>query len=159
MLTRTLFASLLTSIAMVAAADVLRLSEPTVVDDLTETFGQSFVAPETTLSLAGILADPSEYIGRDLVVETKVSKVCQKKGCFFIAVDGPHAVRVSFLDYGFFVPTDTGGKTVTLAGQLEQREVSPAQVQHFSEDMDADGDALRPGVVYELVASGVRIPR
>jgi hypothetical protein len=74
-----------------------------------------------------------------------------------IATAGDKAVRISFRDYSFFVPTDTGGKTVTLTGTLVERVLSEKQAAHFRED--AGSDTIQAGKVYEIVADSVSIPK
>ncbi len=140
-------------------AEVIRLSEPVSATEATETFAKSPVAFDATaaVSLTRLLDDAENLLGKPVVVKTRVAKVCQKKGCFFIAQQGVASVRVSFKDYGFFVPTDTGGKEVTLMGELVQREVSEAEARHFAEDLG--GAEVPAGKRYEIVASAVRIPR
>ena len=67
-------------------------------------------------------------------------------------------LRVSFKDYGFFVPTDISGRRVTMVGELVEREISEDQAEHMSEDLGEEG-AMQAGVVYEIVATSVRVPR
>ena len=66
-------------------------------------------------------------------------------------------IRVSFKDYAFFVPTDTGGKTVTLTGTLIERTLTEEQAAHFRQD--AGSDTIHAGKVYEIVADAVSIPK
>ncbi len=146
----------------VSQAEVIRLSEPVAVDVHSETFGVPLSAVEqgaATLSLAEVVARADELAGRELVVTTRVAQVCQKKGCFFVAQEGAAAVRVSFKDYGFFVPTDIAGRTVTLIGELVHKRRNAAEAAHLQEDAGADSESLRAGDVYEIVASSVRVPR
>ena len=84
--------------------------------------------------------------------------MCQKKGCFFIAQHAGKAIRVTFKDYSFFVPTDIAGRKVTLVGELIQNEVSEAQATHLSKDLGEQGSVKR-GVQYQLVASSVKVPK
>lgn len=140
-----------------AAADVVRLSEPVASDAHSETFGQVLNENLPRLGLIELLNEADQHLGQTVLVDTHIGKVCQKKGCFFIATEGAAAVRVSFRDYGFFVPSDSSGKMVTLAGQLVRKAISAEQAEHFNQDMQAQG-TLRAGEVYELVADGVRIP-
>ena len=104
-------------LAQAAAADVTRLSEPVAVTDDAEVFGALLDADAKPTSLAALLDNPDEYVDTAVRVEARISQVCQKKGCFMIATAGDKAVRISFRDYSFFVPTDTSGKTVTLTGR------------------------------------------
>ena len=140
-----------------AVADVTRLSEPVEVTDAAEVFGAPLDADATSASLETLLDNPADYLDTSVRVEARISQVCQKKGCFMIASAGDRAVRISFKDYSFFVPTDTSGKTVTLTGTLIQRELSEKQAAHFRED--AGTDTIQAGKVYEIVANAVSIPR
>ncbi len=144
-------------LASMTYAEGLRLSEPVAEDEVSETFGERLDENLPTMSLGQLVAAAEQHLEQPVLVETRVGKVCQKKGCFFLATEGDLAVRVSFRDYGFFVPTDTGGKTVTLSGRLVQREVSAEQAAHFNSDLDSG--AVAAGVVYEIVADGVRVPK
>ncbi len=141
-----------------AVADTVRLSEPVAVDEKYETFGELLPQDGQELSLAELLTGGDEYLGQTVIVTARVSQVCQKKGCFFIAKDGSHVARVSFTDYSFFVPTDISGKTVRLAGQLVRKDVTAEQAEHYNDDMAAHG-GVTPGSQFEIVASAVRVPR
>jgi hypothetical protein len=144
--------------AQAAPADVTRLSEPVAVTDDAEIFGAPLDADARLTSLAALLDNPDEYVNTAVRVEARISQVCEKKGCFMIATAGSKAVRISFRDYSFFVPTDTGGKTVTLTGTVIERELSEKQAAHFREDAGGS-DTIQAGKVYEIVADSVSIPR
>ncbi len=148
----------LLAINCTALANVIRLSDPVDETASHEVFGSAMMATAEPVSLAGIMAAPASHQGKTLVIKTRVAKVCQKKGCFFIAQQGPHTLRVSFKDYGFFVPTDIGGKAVTLVGELVERTLTAAQATHFNRDAGA-ADAFASGTVYEIVATAVSVPK
>lgn len=141
------------------SAAVVRLSEPVAQDDDTETFGVILDKSLPSLSMQDLVIDSSTHLTKPFQVEARIAKVCQKKGCFFIAQQDQHILRVSFRDYGFFIPTDSSGKTVTLAGELVQKDVSPEQAAHFKADLGSDTEMVKSGVIYEIVADSVRIPR
>jgi hypothetical protein len=143
--------------AQAAVAEVTRLSEPVEVTDDAEVFGAPLDAEATSASLETLLDNPDDYLDTSVRVEARISQVCQKKGCFMIASAGDRAVRISFRDYSFFVPTDTSGKTVTLTGTLVERVLSEKQAAHFRED--AGSDTIQAGKVYEIVADSVSIPK
>ena len=155
-------ASLILTVAGTAyaeeASDVVRLSEPVESTADYETFGTALDESLTDVTLTTLVEDSDSYLGEPVLVTARVSQVCQKKGCFFIAQDGGAMLRVSFKDYGFFVPTDISGRRVTMVGELIQREISEEQAAHMSEDL-GDADAMQAGVVYEIVATSVRVPR
>ena len=136
---------------------VIRLSEPVEVTDEYEIFGAALPDGEAPLPLATVLENGETHVDRQVVVTTRVSQVCQMKGCFFIAQDGAYTARVSFKDYSFFVPTDISGRTVTLSGQLTHRDVSAEQAAHYNADMKGEG--VTAGRQYEIVATSVRVPR
>ena len=137
---------------------VIRLSEPVEVTDTHETFGSSMPESADPVSLSTLVADHGDYVGKSVAVEARVSKVCQKKGCFFIAQDGATVVRVSFKDYSFFVPTNIAGQTVMLFGQLKRKDVSQEEADHYAADLGADDAGVAPGPQFEIVASAVRVP-
>ena len=143
--------------AAIVKAEVTRLSEPVAVTDESEIFGAPLNVDAQATSLEALLDTPDDYLDTAVRIETRISQVCQKKGCFMIATSGKHAVRISFKDYAFFVPTDIVGKTVTLTGTLIERTLSEEQAAHFRED--AGGDSIQAGRVYEIVADSVSIPK
>ena len=140
-----------------AAAEVTRLSEPVEVTDEAEIFGAPLNADAKPTTLAALLDNPVDYVDTAVRIESRISQVCQKKGCFMIASTGQHAVRISFKDYAFFVPTDTSGKTVTVTGTLIERTLTEEQAAHFRKD--AGSDMIQAGPVYEIVADSVSIPK
>lgn len=136
---------------------VIRLSEPVAVTDDAEIFGAPLNEEASPTELAAILDSPSEFVGSVVRVEAQISQVCKRKGCFMIATSGAGAIRISFKDYAFFVPTDTGGKTVTFTGTVIARELSEEQAAHLRED--AGSDVIEAGPVYEIVADAVSVPK
>lgn len=138
---------------------VIRLSEPVEASETHETFGAAMPAALEPVALSALLADPESYANQSVVVAARVAKVCQKKGCFFIARDGSATVRVSFRDYSFFVPTDISGREVLLVGELERVELSKEQAEHLESDLGSADTGLTPGPQFEIVASAVRVPK
>ena len=140
-------------------AETLRLSQPVTQDAQSETFGVKLNNSLPKLSMQDLVTDSPSHLAKAFQVEARIAKVCQKKGCFFIAQHDQHILRVSFRNYGFFIPTDSNGKTVTLTGELVQKKLSSEQAAHFKADLKIDTAMLTPGVVYEIVADSVKIPR
>ena len=152
-------AMLLSPVGAKAGEDgVVRLSEPVEATDTHETFGAKLPEAGSAMALAKLLADADRYLDREVKVTARVAQVCQKKGCFFVAQDESHTARVSFKDYGFFVPSDISGRTVTLAGELKRKNMSAEQAEHYNTDL-GDESAFEPGAQYEIVATSVRVPR
>ena len=143
-----------------ASANPIRLSEPVHSTDTYEVFGAPMDDTGVSVTLRELVSNDEQYLGREVLLTTRVAKVCQKKGCFFIAQDGDAIARVTFKDYGFFIPTDSVGKEVTLAGTFTRQQLSAAKARHYSTDL---GDKpVNPPVAsleYQIVANSVRVPR
>jgi hypothetical protein len=68
-------------------------------------------------------------------VEAKVNSCCQKRGCWMMVdLQNGEEMRVSFKDYGFFVPIDAAGKTVIMQGRAWQDTTSVDMLRHYAED-------------------------
>lgn len=161
-LTRLLICLALAPLAASAAGEdgVVRLSDPVTVTDDYEEFGAAVTSADSAMSLTELVGAGEEYLGRDVTVSTRIAKVCQKKGCFFIARAGDTMARITFKDYGFFIPTDAAGKKVTLEGTFQRREISEKQARHYRKDLGEDSpEAPAAGTEYHIVATAVRIPK
>ena len=153
------FALLVTGTSFAAGReDVIRLSEPVETTPEYETFGAPIDFSVSKVALEDIATDGDSYAEKTVRVETRVSKVCQKKGCFFIAQQGNSVVRVTFKDYGFFVPTDITGKQVMLVGEVVAEELTPEKAKHLAEDLGVPEESVEPGKEYTIVATSVRVP-
>lgn len=157
---RTIFSVLTATVisCSVLAADTIRLSDPVAKSDVSETFGQVLNLKTPEVSLQAILQAPQEWANKQIRLQTPIVKVCQKKGCFFVAQSGENVIRIAFKDYGFFIPTDSAGKTVWLTGQLVKKVRDAAQAEHFNQDLADSASKLAVGDVYEIIADSVQIP-
>ena len=153
--------ALLTTGASLAADETkpIRLSEPVEQTAHSESFGAPLDESIPKVSLEDLVSDGGQYTGKPVRVDARVAKVCQKKGCFFIARDGSSVMRVSFKDYGFFVPTDIGGKRVSFVGEVVARDISADEAAHYEKDLGSAEPMVKPGKTYEIVATSVRVPR
>ncbi len=70
----------------------------------------------------------------DLKFSTKVKSVCKMKGCWMILDLPGEEVRVTFKDYGFFVPKDIEDREVIVAGKAYLEEISVDDQKHYAED-------------------------
>ena len=145
--------------AVVAAEEeVIRLSEPVAVTASHEIFGGKLPDEGSPLHLAELIENNEKYQDQEVLLETRIAKVCQKKGCFFVATQGAATARVSFKDYGFFIPTDSGGKDVLLLGTFSRQEVSEKEAEHYAEDLGEKAASSPDRFQYSIVASAVKIP-
>lgn len=89
-----------------------------------------------------------------------VITVCQKKGCWMtLDIGHGQTMRVTFKDYGFFVPKDCAGKTVVIEGMAYRSITSVDELRHYAEDegkSQAEINAItEPKMEITFVAHGV----
>lgn len=65
----------------------------------------------------------------------QIKEVCASKGCW-LTMDLPsgQSMRVTFKDYGFFVPTNSAGFPIILEGVATLTETDVATLRHYAED-------------------------
>jgi hypothetical protein len=114
------------------------------------------------VALAELLAKPQAHEGKTVRVEGQVRKSCQRKGCWMELAQGEKGagVRVTFKDYGFFVPLDSAGSSARVEGVVKVSELSEDMAKHYESEgaivpRGADG---KPREV-QLVATGVELRR
>lgn len=156
---RTLMVLLLAlSFNAYSETEAIRLSEPVETGDGYEVFGAALPDKSPGLSLQEAISSEEQLAGQEVRISTRISKVCQKKGCFFVASEGAAWARITFADYGFFIPTDSGGKQATLVGTLSRRTLTPEQAAHYAEDLSGEvGEDEPPEFEYQIVATSVLI--
>lgn len=140
--------------------EVIRLSEPVMVTDQVEVFGSEMDLNSTADAQSLSEAIASDISEDEILVTTEISQVCDKKGCFFVAQEGDVSARITFIDYSFFIPTNSAGKTVTVRGVLSEKVLSEEQAKHYAEDAGNDPDAIKgEQKEYAIVATSVAIPK
>ena len=140
-------------------SEVIRLSEPVEVTASYEVFGSKLPENGTPLGFGDLMKNEQKYLDQEVLVATRIAKVCQKKGCFFVAQQGASTARVTFKDYGFFIPTDSGGKDVVLMGTFSRKSVSKEQAEHYAADLGETAVPTPEKFEYSIVATAVKIPR
>ncbi|MEN8788777.1 MAG: DUF4920 domain-containing protein [Flavobacteriaceae bacterium] len=98
----------------------------------------------------------------EIQISATVSSVCQVKGCWMeLELANGKEARVTFKDYGFFVPTDLVGKNVVVNGIAHIDMISEEDQKHYAEDAGKSAEEIRSiqGSLksYSLVAEGVVI--
>ena len=94
-----------------------------------------------------------------LKIEGQITEVCQAKGCWMILVEGDTYARVTFEDYGFFVPTETSMRRSVIYGQLSERTLSGQEAAHFAQDAGSQSKIELEGEIkeYSILARGVQL--
>ncbi len=98
----------------------------------------------------------------DVIIKTTVAEVCPKKGCW-MSVKGAkpgEQVRVTFKDYGFFVPTELVGKEVALQGRYVKHVESVEEQRHLMQDAKRPKSEIaaitKPKETFRFIATGVK---
>jgi hypothetical protein len=86
----------------------------------------------TTAMLLQSVESSGTFIGK---VSGQIKEVCTSKGCWF-AMELPNgaSMRVTFKDYGFFVPTNSQGFPITIEGIATMTETDVKTLRHYAED-------------------------
>ncbi|WP_224998432.1 DUF4920 domain-containing protein [Cesiribacter sp. SM1] len=87
---------------------------------------------------------------------------CTKKGCWMtVDLETGESMRVTFKDYGFFVPKDLKGEQVVMEGVLKREVSSVEEQRHYAEDAGKSAAEIaaiqQPDTAYTFEAVGVRI--
>ncbi len=92
-------------------------------------------------------------------IQGQITEVCQAKGCWMILVDGDTYARVTFEDYGFFVPIETSMQRSVVYGILTETVLTGAQADHYAQDAGSQTTLALKGEVkeYSIVASAVQL--
>lgn len=93
----------------------------------------------------------------------KITEVCSKKGCWMkLDMGNDKIVRVTFKDYGFFMPLDASGEVI-INGKAFVKETSVADLKHYAEDAgDSPEDIAKimsPEVTLSFEADGVLLKK
>ncbi|MBA4301598.1 protein of unknown function [Algoriphagus alkaliphilus] len=68
-------------------------------------------------------------------ISGEIKEVCTKKGCWFtMDLANGEPMRVTFKDYGFFIPTNSQGFPIILEGVATLTETDVETLKHFAED-------------------------
>lgn len=99
----------------------------------------------------------------EVKIEAQIEATCKMKGCWMnVKLDDGEDVRVTFKDYGFFVPKEgVEGKQTIIEGELKREFTDVETLRHFAQDAgksEAEIAAITdPKEEYTFVASGVII--
>jgi 3-oxoacyl-(acyl-carrier-protein) synthase len=119
--------------------------------------GEPLPKNQAPLPLSVVLSKPDD--GRQVLVEGVVRRACSQMGCWMelAPAEGGPGLRVTFKDYGFFVPTDSAGAKARVQGTLKVAQLTAAQADHLR----AEGGSMAAGAQREvrLIASGVELRR
>lgn len=99
----------------------------------------------------------------DAKVDCEIITSCQKKGCWMtVKMPNGDPMRVSFKDYGFFVPTQgLEGKHAVIQGHAVKEVTDVAMLKHYAEDAGKSKEEIakitEPEISWNFTADGVII--
>jgi hypothetical protein len=124
-------------------------------------YGEEFEITEAIsgVEMAALMNDSSN---NEFIVEGTIQECCQKKGCWMkVDMGNGEAMRVTFKDYGFFVPLDAAGSTMTMKGIAMYDTLSVDYLKHLAEDAKASQEEIdaitEPELALVFEATGVHI--
>lgn len=140
---------------VVAAANGQSSGQPS---SLTGYYGQWDSTAGTHYSVTSVMTDTA-LRNREVTVRGTVLDVCRKKGCWLVVTDGTSQMRVTFKDYGFFVPTDCDGRIVSIQGVVSVEEIPEDLAKHYAEESKSEDPEKITGAqtVITMVATGVQM--
>jgi hypothetical protein len=109
--------------------------------------------------LVSALEESEEFTGK---VKGEIKEVCSMKGCW-MTIDLPNGqtMRVTFKDYGFFVPKNSQGYPVIIEGVATKKVTDVATLKHYAEDAGKSQEEIdaitSPKQEYAFEAIGVII--
>lgn len=96
-------------------------------------------------------------------VAAPIEAACQNKGCWMtVKLAEDEEMRVTFKDYGFFVPKDSPGKTAIMTGDVFYDTTTVERLRHFAVDggmseAEAEKTITEPEISMSFEATGVII--
>ena len=114
------------------------------------------ITPENAISTEVFLTKVGQK-EETFKVRGTIEVVCQMKGCWMTLRNEKGAnVRVTFKDYGFFVPKDISGSEVIIEGIAVEEVLDEDLARHYAEDGGQEYDeSMRNTVTF--VAHGVLV--
>ena len=150
--------------AEVAEVEKATFPEDSVSEDGLMSFHGYRIDETNAVSVANV----QEVIGEsdkveNVKLEGLINAACQNKGCWMtMNLEDGKEMRVTFKDYGFFVPKDAAGKNAVVEGTLSMQTTSVDDLRHFAVDggmseEEAEKTITEPEVALAFEATGVII--
>ena len=104
-------------------------------DETVKSYGEK-ISDENALDVSVLIEKLADMDSLECTVTGKISATCTKKGCWMtIVMPEGEDMRVTFKDYGFFVPVSgQEGKTAVMRGKAKVSTTSVKMLRHFAED-------------------------
>lgn len=146
------------------AREPVETDPPAAAPEGPQHYGAPFALETPAIALAEALPRVDEMLGSPVKVAGTVKTSCRKKGCWMQLqpiAEGEPAMRVTFKDYGFFVPLHSDGAEAVIEGEFVRQTMDEATRRHFAEDAGQSPEEIEAIVgdveVIAFVATGVHL--
>ena len=123
-------------------------------------FGEE-INGENALDAAQFITDNKENDSIKIKLSGEITSVCQMKGCWMTMNVGEEELRITFKDYGFFVPKNSSGNDAVIEGSLYKKLVDVETLKHYAEDAGKSEEEINaitePKEQFVFEASGLVI--
>jgi hypothetical protein len=128
-------------------------------------YGNNLTLKEKT-KISQILNNPSEYIGKKVLVEGVIIDVCPKRGCWLeVASDEEfQKIKIKVNDGEIIFPMEARGKNVLVEGEVYEikmtKEQAIARAEHEAEEKGIKFDpstVTGPETIYQIKGLGAVI--
>ncbi len=114
----------------------------------------------TAIAVSQLIASARNYTAKAIIVEGVITRECTDKGCWMQVAPSAEAngMRVTFKDYGFFIPQSMVGRRARMEGVTKVTTHSRSAADHLIGEgaqlqRNADGTATE----VQFVANGVEL--
>ena len=123
-------------------------------------FGYEFDG-EDAIDAMQFIADNQDKDSISIKLSGEITSVCQMKGCWMTMNVGDEELRITFKDYGFFVPKNSSGNEAIIEGVLHKKLVDVEILKHYAADAGQSEEEIEaitePKLQFVFEASGVII--
>lgn len=118
------------------------------------------INPEGAVAAGELLEYAASRDSLLVKVKGEVTGSCPVKGCWMkVRLEDGQELRVTFKDYGFFVPKDLDGEAVIFEGYLNRTVTDVETLRHYARDEGASEEEVQgiqaPEEAFTFEAAGV----
>ena len=140
-------------------------TNPEITDAGSNVFGTygAEISEDEAISPMELMLEMEGNDSMAVTLEAEINSCCKKKGCWMnVEVGNGEQMKVTFKDYGFFVPKEgVEGMTAIMQGTAIWDTLSVEMLQHYAEDGGATPEEIaeitEPEPTLSFIADGVII--
>lgn len=134
----------------------------TTAKEQVEIYGDSSITPDGAMNMTEFVKAIQGKDSMEVKLTATINQCCKKKGCWMtVDMENGEEMRVTFKDYGFFVPKNADGMKATFQGWAFVDTISVDMQKHYLEDEGASKEEIdaitQAKAEWSFVANGVII--